>query len=145
MDLNKFDVILDINDNDFSEKLAEALELKPGEKLEITTPQFTRVGGRAIHYRPASPEEYKALHKLDSDSLKKIGCQKWGNITDDPTSDVDPNAPQLWLFPYEWYDSIPDGTKIIDIFGTEEAFEKGKTDDDMRFGALAFGFIQQVN
>ena len=28
----------------------------------------------------------------------------------------------------------------MDIFGEEEAFVPGETDDDIRFGCLAFGF-----
>lgn len=135
MNLDKFDLILDASDNNFVEQLAKALGLKPGEKLKITTPQFKRTDGRVISYRPNTPEEYRALPKLDADALIKIGCQRWkeedGKVT--------------WLFPFEWYDHIPDGTIVIDINGEVNKFKRGETDNDIRFGALAFGFTQQIN
>lgn len=141
MDLDKFDVILDSNDKDFTEKLAKAIGLKPGEELHITTPQFERVDGRAITYRPKTHYEYAALLNLDTDSIKKIGCQSWKIERDGSPYD----GRTLWLYPHEWYDHIPNGTIVVDINGEEEAFEQGKTDDDKRFGALAFGFIQNTN
>jgi len=134
MEDKRFDVILDASDPDFATKLANALGLKPGEKVNLITPQFERTDGRVITYRPTTPAEYAALKNLDSESLKKIGCQKWdeedGKIT--------------WLFPHEWYSSIPDGIEIVSISGNVEKFKKGETDDDMRFGALAYGFVQAV-
>ncbi len=49
----------------------------------------------------------------------------------------------LWLFPAEWYEHIPKGLKIVDINGVVENFEPNKTDDDRRFGCLAYGFLQK--
>lgn len=140
IDYSKFNVILDASDKDFVDKLRKALELSPGEKLEITTPQFKRIDGRVISYLPNTPEEYKALPKLDSQSLIKIGCQKW----EIESSLSQFNGQTLWLFPYEWYDCIPNGTKIVDINGELEEFRFGKTDNDIRCGALAFGFTQRM-
>ena len=134
MDDKRFDVILDASDPNFAAKLANALGLAPGEKINIITPQFERTDGRRITYRPTSPAEYAALKCLDADSLKKIGCQIW---------DED-DGKTTWLYPHEWYNHIPDGTEIVDINGNVEAFKRGETDDDMRFGALAFGFVQAV-
>ena len=48
---------------------------------------------------------------------------------------------ELWLLPAEWYDAIPNGFPVTDIFGCIEQFERGKTDDDRRFGLLAFGVM----
>lgn len=132
MDLSKFDVILDASDKDFTEKLRAALDLKEGEVLNIITPQFTRTDGRIITYIPSTPEEYAAIKKMDAETLKKIGCQIWDK-TDRNTH---------WLFPGEWYAYIPVGTEIIDINGDTEAFEPNVTDDDIRFGALPYGFVQ---
>ena len=126
------DIMLDMNDKDFAADLAAALDLKPGEELEIVTPQFERTDGRIISYFPKTKREYEALILLSESALKKIGCQKW---------DGDENEIH-WLYPAEWYSSIPDGLKITSISGNAEIFKTGKTDDDRRFGALAFGFIQ---
>lgn len=125
-----FDVILDASDPDFTSKLTAALGVKPGETLKIVMPQFERTNGMAITYRPNTPEEYEALKSLDSESLKKIGCQVWDKK----------HGVVTWLYPHEWYDHIPEGTEIVDICGNVEIFKHGETDDDKRFGALSFGF-----
>lgn len=49
----------------------------------------------------------------------------------------------VWLFPSEWYNSIPNGFKLISISGENHLFEKGKTDDDRRFGCLAYGILRK--
>ena len=43
----------------------------------------------------------------------------------------------------ECHDTIPNGYEIFDINGDTEFFEKGKTDDDIRGGCLAYGFKRQ--
>lgn len=96
------------------------------ETIKIITPQFERTDGKTITHFPKTEEEYKELRTLPDEKLLDMGCQKWDD--------------DLWVFPAEWYDHIPNGLEIIDIFGETEKFEKGVTDDDMRFGALAFGF-----
>jgi len=132
--LDQFDVILDAEDPNFSEDLMKALDLKDGEPIEIITPQFTRTDDFVIGYIPKTQEEYAALPKMTPDNLKKIGCQVWDNE----------NGKIHWLYPYEWYDHIPNGTEIVDISGNVEQFERGVTDNDMRFGALAYGFVQDT-
>jgi hypothetical protein len=125
----RFDAMIDINDPDFAAKFADAIGLKPGEKLEIHTPQFTRTDGLEV---PLPVCDFARLHELPADTLKAIGCQKW----DEP----DAEGKVLWLYPAEWYDHIPDGTTVVDINGSTEQFKRGVTDDDRRFGALAYGF-----
>ncbi len=133
MDKNKFDVILDSSDKDFTDDLVKALGVKKGESVTFITPQFKRTDGRVVTYQPNTPEEYQALKLMSAENLKKIGCQVW----DDEDGKVH------WLYPHEWYDYIPDGTEIVGIFGNAEIFKKGETDDDIRFGALGYGFLQQ--
>ena len=137
MDTTKFDVMLDASDKDFAAKLIAAIGLKPGETVNVMTPQFTRTDGRTVTYLPHTPQEYAALPTMAPDLLKKIGCQIWDK--NEATGDTH------WLFPYEWYSHIPAGTEIVDINGDTEAFEPGKTDNDIRLGALAYGFIQRVS
>ena len=51
---------------------------------------------------------------------------------------------EVLLFPAEWYDIIPNGFKYTGLWGQEELFEKGKTDDDRRFGCLGYGIRRKV-
>jgi len=49
----------------------------------------------------------------------------------------------LWVYPGEWYNRIPAGLDVVDIFGTEERFVPGITDNDIRFGCLPYGFVRE--
>lgn len=128
----RFDVVLDMDAPDFAERFAEAIGAKTGETVQIVTPQFKRTDGMQV---PLLQVSFSNLPLYDDVTLKAIGCQKWD----------EPNAAgeTLWLFPAEWYPIIPDGTPIVDINGEHETFKRGETDDDMRFGALAYGFVKQ--
>lgn len=128
----RFDAVLTLGDPDFVEKFKAAIGLKPGERLEIVTPQFERTDGKKIAYIPKSPEEYAALRHLTREQRKAIGMGPWEKRD---------GGEELWLFPKEWYASIPNGTELVDINYTPETFEAGKTDDDYRFGMLAFGVM----
>ena len=125
----KFDTVLNMSDPDFAQKLMDAIGVKKGDAVNIITPQFTRTDG--IKVNPPL-FDFAKLHTLSDDALKDIGCQKW-DVEDDITT---------WLYPAEWYDHIPDGTEITTISGNRETFKHGVTDDDMRFGALSFGFTK---
>lgn len=48
------------------------------------------------------------------------------------------------LFPAEWYKLIPDGFKCTSLWGEEKEFIKGKSDDDTRFGCLAYGIRRKI-
>lgn len=120
---------------DASVQLSESIAHKHGRKLIC----FFCAGGQLTSRTdglqvPLPVFDFGRLPQLSTETLKAIGCQKW----DEP--DADGNV--LWLYPSEWYDHIPDGTIVTDINGKTEAFVKGQTDDDMRFGALAYGFIR---
>lgn len=125
--------LLDANDPEFGEKLRAALGLKEGEKVELITPQFTRTDGLIVSYFPKTVAEFELLPMLRAENLLKIGCQKW---------DAD-RFHTHWLYPHEWYSSIPDGLEIVGLTGEREKFVAGETDNDIRFGALSFGFIQE--
>lgn len=133
MNTADFDVMLNINDSNFAEKLAQAIGVQKGEKVTFVTPQFDRTDGVSVG---VPVFDFKQLPNLEEETLKEIGCQKW----DAP----DDEGNVLWLFPAEWYDHIPNGTVVFDINGAEESFVKGETDDDMRFGALAYGFKRKA-
>ena len=73
-----------------------------------------------------SVEWFDALKALSHEELKNFGLGMWDT--------------GHYLYPLEWYDFIPDGYEVVDIFGDREAFKHGETDTDTRFGVLAFGF-----
>lgn len=133
IDVSRFDEMLDITDPNFAEKFRQAIGARPGEVIEIITPQCNRTDGRVVTYIPDTPEEYAALPLLPPAVLRKIGCGVWD----------DEGGKTHWLFPAEWYGHIPAGTPVLCISGETESFEPGVTDDDRRVGCLAYGFIQE--
>lgn len=133
MDTDKLDVILDMNDKIFVDDLTKALGVEKGESITFTTPQFERTDGRIVSYLPTTVREFDALKDLSEANLRKVGCQAW---------DGDDNQIH-WLYPHEWYSVIPEGYEIVSISDEVEKFKLGSTDDDKRFGALSFGFIQK--
>lgn len=102
--------------------------------IQIVTPQFERVDGKLVFARPSTIEEFENLRTLSEAQLKDIGCGIWNKE----------DGVVHWLFPKEWYDHIPHGLMVACIDETTFAFESGETDDDTRFGMLAYGFLQNV-
>ena len=43
------------------------------------------------------------------------------------------------LIPGEWYEVIPDGFMVTGLDGEQYPFKNGESDDDIRFGCLAYG------
>jgi hypothetical protein len=132
---------------DSFDELIKELGIKPGDKIQIMTPQFERDYELEIKFTPQDESELKALIETASiEILKKMGVCVWSSYK----QCVEDNEPDIYLkpgeihylFPEEWYDHIPNGFEIVDIFGTKEKFTKGETDDDIRFGCLSFGFVR---
>lgn len=128
--LDKCDVVLDANAPDFAEQFAAAIGIKPGESVEFILPQFTRTDGVPP---VAALDDFSALSKLSPETLKAIGCCPW----DEPNE----KGEVLWLLPGEWYDRIPEGFPLTCIDGKTEPFKRGETDDDIRYGCLAYGVL----
>lgn len=74
---------------------------------------------------------WESLPKSSYETLKNLGCSIWDNN----------HEGTLMLFPCSWYDYIPDDFQIVDINFNAEKFKKGVTDDDRRFGYLAYGIM----
>jgi len=127
MDYSQFDDILSMDDPQFADRLMEALGVRAGDTVEIITPQFEREDG----VRPFLPDSWSILHKLSKETLEAIGLRAW----DEP----DESGQVLMLFPWEWYDYIPNGLLVTDINEETEPFKNGETDDDKRCGVLAYG------
>lgn len=63
---------------------------------------------------------------------------------DNPIEQQDFNE-EVWLIPGEWYNVIPEGFPLTCITGRVEPFKSGETDDDIRFGCLAYGIRRRVS
>ncbi len=98
------------------------------KKIKILLPQFERTDGIKIIEEniPKTKEEFENLKTLSHKELIEKGLILWKE--------------GHYLFPGEWYNYIPDGIEIASIFGTEKYFNKDTSDNDIRYGALAYGF-----
>ena len=123
--------LLNIDDENFANQLRMTLGLEGNETAEFIFPQFARTDGKKITYLPSTVEEFDGLKTTPENYLKIAGCQIWDKE----------NGKTHWLYPAEWYDLIPEGYIVTDINGEDEPFKKGVTEDDICFGALAYGFI----
>ena len=112
--------------NPLAKKIRDLLGVGNFEEVGVILPQFERVDGKTITYVPTTIAEYDALKNAPDEILKDIGMGKWDEKT--------------WLYPFEWYDYIPEDYEVVSISGKTEKFQKGITDNDIRFGCLAFGF-----
>jgi len=131
------------NQNPVAAAIRRAIGASETEEVQVLTPQFTRPDGEpAPASPPADREAFEALATLPDSALKELGLRAWGREFehDDGTE----TGPMLWLFPGEWYSSIPEGFPVVDIFFREAAFARGKTDNDVRFGCLAFGITREL-
>jgi hypothetical protein len=109
--------------------IRKAIGVGTYDKVEVVLPQFERADGKSVTFRPdKNAAFFNQLRAAPVDVLLDIGMQWWDET--------------LLLFPCEWYDCIPDGYIVTNIFGEEESFEHGKTDDDRRFGCLSYGFAK---
>lgn len=73
------------------------------------------------------PSDFKSLRGLSAAELAARGLGNWNG--------------SLFLFPVGWYDLIPEGFEVVTIGGRRERFRRGRTDDDQRFGMLAYGVV----
>ena len=124
--------MLNINDPEFAKKFAAALGVDDLSECEFVTPQFHRTDGVIPSAPPQSLEEWLELTTLPKERLRQKGLGIW-----------DDENGLHWLYPGKWYNYIPEGLPVISINGDVEIFHKGETDDDIRFGCLAYVFIQK--
>jgi len=111
-------------------------------EIEIVTPQFTREKGAATPSAPpANAEAWAGLRDLSKTVLKELGLRPWNNPNDPEDADAAFDGKTLMLLPGEWYSAVPAGYELVCIFGERAPFEAGVTDDDIRFGCLAYGIL----
>jgi hypothetical protein len=128
MKLPKGTVILNVDSPAFAADIAREIGDGP---VELITPQFHRIDGVQVAAPNLTQDEWENLGNISPDRLLQFGCQIW-----DENADV-----THWLFPGQWYQFIPDGLSVIGINKDIKVFRRGVTDDDIRFGALAYGFM----
>ena len=134
------------------------------ENYKIYAPPRDRQDGKRVTWKPQSLDDFESIKLLDEQQKRDIGLQVWGEFVkrdgrfysiedfegqpmiftdkgrvDLSSEEISASKHVLWLFPKELYSSIPDGLEIVDINGSVEKFERNKSDNDSRFGALAYG------
>ncbi|KKK60704.1 hypothetical protein LCGC14_3021700 [marine sediment metagenome] len=107
-------------------EIRKFLGVGPYEQVLVTTPQFERPEGGTPPWMPTSKDDFDHLRSLSDKALRFLCLNEW--------------EAGHWLYPGEWYDAIPVGYEIVDINGEVEQFEPGVTDNDIRYGCLAYGF-----
>lgn len=113
--------------SELAHRVREAIGVGDFEAVQCILPQFDRTDGKTISIGPPDAAWLDTLKKAPKKVLADLGLQCWDK--------------NLWLFPAEWYDHIPEGYEIVNINFKTEPFRKGQTDDDRRFGCLAYGMV----
>lgn len=91
---------------------------------KITASEYiARVEEREL-YDP-DPEFFEIVSELDPETAVSMGMRCWSE--------------NLYLFPHDWYDSIPEGFEVETINNEIQEFSKDKNGGDHRFGVLSYG------
>gem|GEM_PF-2932992 len=109
--------------------IRKAIGAEADEEVVVTTPQFTRTPGMPAPKEV--PRDWESLRSGPSSRLKAMGLGTWACRRSDKTA--------LMLFPGEWFGHIPDGFEVESISGHIKPFVASRSDDDIRFGRLAYG------
>lgn len=131
---------ININNKDAAQQLADAIGAKPGDTVQIITPQFTRPANELPACLYPGDEAFGALRERTPDELRTLGLRPW-NKSGDPEDGDRYGGGVLWLLPGEWYDYMPDRARLMSISGRAVAFDRGVTDNDIRFGCLPYGVV----
>jgi hypothetical protein len=113
----------------------------------LRTPQFDRATGEPRPIVPPDADFFESLREMDGKALREVGMRPWNDPNNPDETERARDADRfgkgnvLWLFPGEWYEHIPTGFYIVDVFGEHESFSPGNTDDETHCGVLAFGIL----
>jgi hypothetical protein len=119
--------------SDFTDKLKELLDLDDPEakeevEIELIKPQFERADGvNALDVSAWDIDDFRRLRHADDERLLAVGMRPWGADKD------------LWLFPHEWFDDIPEGLEVTTISDETKEFHPDEFNRDIRMGVLSFG------
>lgn len=90
-----------------------------------------------------SIDVYDESVNLTREEMWSLGLQPWTRDSNVGVSDEDMKK-ELWLFPFSFYEHIPAGFPIVFIDFEKGEFMPNVTDDDTRFGYLAFGVMGRL-
>tara|TARA_R110002051_G_scaffold257868_1_gene316891 strand:+ start:21714 stop:22124 length:411 start_codon:yes stop_codon:yes gene_type:complete len=125
-------------------ELVAALGLKKGDVIEITGSQHHRDYDLEIDFIPQDQKELEAVMSTASkENLIKMGCAIWTSYKEKEDRTYLKKGEYHYLFPGEWYNHLPQGFEMVNIFGEKEKFVPGESDDDIRFGCLPYGFVRK--
>jgi hypothetical protein len=119
-------------------KLREAIGAGPDEQLEFVTPQFERPEGQPAPAPCPDRATFDRMSDMSPGELLKLGMRPWN----DPSEEDDEfNGRVLWLLPGEWYDQLPEGYPFVGLCNEPSPFQRGVSDNDIRFGCLPYGVL----
>ena len=122
------------NFDELVETLAE-IGINEGDSVQIMTPQFERLKEIEINFIPKVRQELDDIISLSPEEvLMKMGVGIWEKSDDGTT---------VYLFPGEWYDSIPEGYGVVGLDNKVSKFSKATHSNDIRYGCLAYGFSRK--
>lgn len=132
--------MIDLNDPDAGQKLRDAIGAKPGDVIQIVTPQFERPASEGKVPPYPGDKVFAKLTALTDAERRAYGLRPWNAPGESEDGDAFGGG-VLWLLPGEWYDYLPDRARLVSINGRAEDFDRGRTDNDIRFGCLAYGVV----
>lgn len=109
-----------------AQAIIEATGAKPGDVINIRTPQFERPTNFPMAPPlPANDDEWRQLSKMSVIEAKERGFGNWDG--------------GLFLLPGEWFQFIPPWLVVECISKETGKWGDKDRDDDTRFGFLAYG------
>lgn len=117
-------------------KWREAADVPEDVEVVLMTPQFERPKNEPAPCSYPGHDVLASLQRASVAELPEFGLCPWNDPAERQFGDR-----TLWLLPGEWYSRLPAGFAFTTIMGREEVFDPGVTDDDIRFGCLAYGIL----
>lgn len=106
--------MIDLNDPDAGQKLRDAIGAKPGDVIQIVTPQFERPASEGKVPAYPGDEVFAKLAALTDAERRAYGLRPW-NEPNDPEDGDRFGGGVLWLLPGEWYDYLPARARLVSI------------------------------
>jgi len=122
------------DESELARVIRQAIGAGDYETVKAVCSPHEREDGRKVYYFPRTVEEFDNLKKAPHELLIDIGLGLWDGDEENMTW-------THYLYPYEWYDCIPEGYMITNIFDEDLPFQNGKTPREKRLGCLPYGFI----
>lgn len=133
------------HENELAALIRQAIGVGDWDPVTAITPQFNRDDGQEPWFYPETTADLDGLLGAPPEVLRTM-CLMPFNDPNDPEDNWDTQriGGELWCFPVQWYDHIPEGYEVTTINGRTEKFKRGDTDDDRRFGCLPYGFVRRA-